>query len=85
LRQEAPKLCNQCHETQALGPNPPEHLNAKANCLTCHSGHGGSQQTFLLPQPAPASAPTTLPGNIRNGSRVGVETGKMQALAREVK
>jgi predicted CXXCH cytochrome family protein len=60
LRTTAPRICVQCHES--LTGNPPEHLDAKANCISCHSGHGGSDHNFLKaigpkPTTAPAGAP----------------------------
>jgi predicted CXXCH cytochrome family protein len=45
LKMAAPKLCTQCHET--LGPNPPEHKDPKADCISCHSGHGGDDRRFI--------------------------------------
>jgi predicted CXXCH cytochrome family protein len=58
LKTATPKLCVQCHET--LSPNPPEHLDPKSDCLSCHSGHGGNDRRFLLAQ-RPTTAPATQP------------------------
>lgn len=65
LRAATPDLCMQCHDRQLLGDKPPDHQDAKADCLSCHFGHGADKRFFLKPVPttAPASPPipTTQP------------------------
>ena len=62
LRDTPINVCTQCHDSQLLGNNPPEHLDGQTSCLQCHYGHGAQGRYFLKPQPtAPASAPATLP------------------------
>jgi predicted CXXCH cytochrome family protein len=62
LRNEAPKLCTQCHEQSGLGPYPPQHLEPKSACLSCHSGHGGNDHYFLVArQDAATTQPATRP------------------------
>jgi predicted CXXCH cytochrome family protein len=57
LRDNARKVCMQCHTPDLLGPMPPEHMDPKADCLTCHSGHGGNAHSLLKV----AITPTTQP------------------------
>lgn len=60
LRTAAPDLCMQCHDRQLLGETTPEHQNVKADCLSCHFGHGGEKRFFLKPAaiiPPPATQP----------------------------
>lgn len=58
LKQPAPKVCTQCHELPTLSQQTPEHRDPKADCLTCHSGHGGSDRTFMkVTQAGPATQP----------------------------
>jgi predicted CXXCH cytochrome family protein len=64
LKAPAPKLCTQCHDPATLGPTPPEHLDRKADCLSCHSGHGGQTGSFLkalAAAPPPPALPATAP------------------------
>jgi predicted CXXCH cytochrome family protein len=56
LRGPSAAVCNQCHETALLDPGVPQHLDASANCLECHYGHGGDRPPFLR-----VAAATTLP------------------------
>jgi len=53
------KLCIQCHDSKALPPNPPEHLDTERNCLDCHFGHGGPTDKYLKPN----DLSTTLPSH----------------------
>ena len=56
------KLCRQCHDGNALSPDPPAHRDEQRSCLDCHLGHGGRTGHFLrrdvlsttLPAPHPA-------------------------------
>lgn len=65
LKSPAPAVCTQCHDPAQLSAMPPEHLNPKADCLSCHSGHGGDDRAFLLPPPAATqpSPPTSPPAS----------------------
>lgn len=57
VRVPAPRLCTQCHEPGTFSPNPVEHQDPKANCLACHSGHGGPDLRFLKVASIPATQP----------------------------
>ena len=62
LKQPTPKLCVQCHEAGTLSPRTAAHTDPNSDCLTCHSGHGGSDSNFLkLAQAAPTTVPATGP------------------------
>lgn len=66
LKLPSPKLCVQCHEPPTLNPRTPEHTDPKADCISCHSGHGGTNRQFLKPAPTtlaanPATRPATNP------------------------
>jgi predicted CXXCH cytochrome family protein len=59
LKTAQPKLCTQCHAVATLSVTPPEHLDAKVDCISCHSGHGGADRRFLrIAQATPASVAT---------------------------
>jgi predicted CXXCH cytochrome family protein len=60
LKMPAPAVCTQCHFPETLGSNPPEHLIAKSNCISCHSGHGGLDRMLLRPTTMPATRATVL-------------------------
>jgi predicted CXXCH cytochrome family protein len=47
LREASPKVCVQCHTPALLGSMPPEHMDPKADCLTCHNAHGGNHRGLL--------------------------------------
>lgn len=56
LRQEAPALCQRCHNDRVLKvAHPDKPADAVANCLECHDGHGGSARYFLKPDAGSAS------------------------------
>ena len=55
------KVCTQCHDSQLLGPKPPEHVDGHTSCLLCHYGHGGNAADFLKPAAGPP--PATWPGS----------------------
>jgi predicted CXXCH cytochrome family protein len=61
LKLPMPKLCMQCHEPGTLSTKEPQHSDPKADCISCHSGHGGDDRRFL--KPMPATAPTTMPAS----------------------
>jgi len=48
LKTTASELCLQCHDREFLPVHPPEHLSDKANCLSCHVGHGGLKGSMLI-------------------------------------
>jgi predicted CXXCH cytochrome family protein len=70
LNYPAPKVCAQCHVRELLSPNPPEHLAADSQCLSCHFGHGGPAHKLLRPSAvAPRLAqPTTRPAGAPAGA-----------------
>jgi predicted CXXCH cytochrome family protein len=47
LRRKSPDVCRQCHESGTLGPTPAAHEDPAADCLSCHSGHGGTDHRLL--------------------------------------
>ncbi len=57
VKEKTPKLCAQCHTPALLGSMPPEHLDPKSDCLSCHSAHGGSDHAQLKIAAAPTSQP----------------------------
>ncbi|MGD0139234.1 MAG: cytochrome c3 family protein [Tepidisphaeraceae bacterium] len=66
LKTTAPELCLQCHDQNLLSSDVKSHqLADQANCLDCHTGHGGAKPSLLLadnPTVAPITArlnPTT--------------------------
>ena len=61
LKLPSPKLCQQCHETSTLNPRTREHTDPKADCLSCHSGHGGEDRKFLKALPTTLPLPATQP------------------------
>ena len=70
LKTTAPQLCLQCHDANLLPSDVKSHLLAdQANCLDCHTGHGGEKHSLLLadnPTVAPITArlnPSTQPSN----------------------
>jgi len=48
LKTTASELCLQCHDREFLPIDPAEHLSDKANCLSCHIGHGGIKPSLLI-------------------------------------
>lgn len=58
LKYPSPRVCQTCHETSSLGQRPAEHLDPKADCLSCHQGHGGDDLRMLKPAPGPSVVPT---------------------------
>jgi predicted CXXCH cytochrome family protein len=70
IKLPAPGLCMKCHEQDFLSISVPEHTKPKSNCLSCHSGHGGTDRNFLktLVQQMPATSPATQPARARAGA-----------------
>jgi predicted CXXCH cytochrome family protein len=57
LRYASPRICTQCHELPTLSEGVAEHRSAAADCLSCHSGHGGVDRKFLLVHSAATTRP----------------------------
>jgi predicted CXXCH cytochrome family protein len=59
LKTPTPKVCVQCHDEATLGTTVAEHQNPKSDCISCHSGHGGTDRNFLkiAMEPMPTTAP----------------------------
>ncbi len=54
MRGEPADVCGRCHTSRLLGPaHRGQPASSYANCLDCHSGHGGSQAFFLHPDASP--------------------------------
>lgn len=63
LKATAPRICIQCHTPELMTPRRSEHQDEKADCLKCHSGHGGPRHGLLRPLQATTrpSVATTRP------------------------
>jgi predicted CXXCH cytochrome family protein len=48
LKTTAPQLCLQCHDLELLPSDIKPHQSDQANCLACHTGHGGVKPSMLL-------------------------------------
>jgi len=53
-----PRVCVQCHAPETMLPKRPEHADEKADCLTCHVGHGGTSHGLLRAAAAAATQPS---------------------------
>ena len=58
LKGAAPRVCTQCHTPENMVPVRPEHKDEKADCLTCHFGHGGPSRGLIRPKGPVAGAAT---------------------------
>jgi predicted CXXCH cytochrome family protein len=64
LRRPAPAVCTQCHELNELKNLHKTPVDLNASCITCHSGHGGSDSRLLLAEmiAAPSTQPVSRSG-----------------------
>lgn len=63
----SPRLCGQCHTPENMVPVRPEHNDAKADCLSCHFGHGGPSHGLLRPKQPVAGAAGVSPMHVAEG------------------
>lgn len=75
LKARAPAVCAQCHSAETMTADRPEHQDLKADCLTCHIGHGSHSRGLLrvnvVPKAQPAVStlgPTTMPTAAAEGA-----------------
>jgi predicted CXXCH cytochrome family protein len=58
LKTSPREVCVQCHTSRMMRPGRvAAHADPDANCLDCHSGHGGHVRYFLHDNAAPAARP----------------------------
>lgn len=71
LNDNSPAVCAQCHISEFLPLDPPEHQDPKQDCLQCHVAHGGEKHGLLSLQYL--NRPATQPGTTQPATQPGTQ------------